>query len=194
MNNKDNINELEQLRADYNSLKEELNKQIEFNSNILRDMKMKTSREINKEMKKRIRMNITSIPMIWLICIPNDWPVLFAVLVSAWCIFDLGVTLWVNKKLNLGNFLDDNVLKATHKINLYHKFFYGTFAASLVITPIMLVYIFGTLVEKSGNPNTIQWIVVSGIIFSLVFIVSSIRFYRKHMEKYNEMMSQFKEQ
>ena len=190
MDNKAYTNELEQLRADYNSLKEEFNKQIVINSNILRDMKLKTSRKISKEMKKRIRMNITFIPMIWLICIPNDWPVLFAVLVSAWCLFDLAATLWINKKLNMGSFLEDNVQKATHKINLYHKFFYATFAASLIITPVMLVYIFSKLVDMGINTEMME---VLGVIFSLVFIVNSVRFYRRHVEEYSELMSQFKE-
>ena len=191
MENKVNINELEQLRADYDSLKDEFNKQIDINNNILRNMKMKSSVKISKEIKKRIRMNITSIPMIWVICITTDWPVLFGILISVWCILDLGLTLWVNKKLNMGSFLEDNVQKATHKINLYHKFFYGTFAASLIITPVMLVYIFSELVDMGINPEMME---VPGVIFSLVFIVSSVRFYRKHIEEYNELMSQFKEQ
>ena len=190
MENKVNINELEQLRADYDSLKDEFNKQIDINNNILRNMKMKSSVKISKEIKKRIRMNITSIPMIWVICITTDWPVLFGILISVWCILDLGLTLWVNKKLNMGSFLEDNVQKATHKINLYHKFFYGTFAASLIITPVMLVYIFSELVDMGINPEMME---VPGVIFSLVFIVSSVRFYRKHIEEYNELMSQFKE-
>ena len=194
MNTNANTNELEQLRADYNSLKEEFNQQLAINSNVIREMKKRSSLNISKEMKKRIRVDIMTIPMIWVICITTDWPVLFGVLISVWSLLDLGVTLWINKKLNMSSFLEDNVRKATSKINLYHKFFYGTFAASLIVTPIMLIYIFGTLVEASSSPEKIQLMVTLGVIFSLTFIVNSIRYYRKHMEEYNELISQFKEQ
>lgn len=149
---------------------------------------------ISKEIRDRMLGDGLTVPMIIVICINTDWPMLFGILVSLWALADLGVSLWVSRKLGMNNLLNDDVRTVTEKITGYRKFYTGSLVASIVPLTAMLTYIFMRLYDRADDAATVQLITVSGIVSIVFAIVVALLQYRKHVERCKELLDQFEEQ
>ena len=101
--------ELQTLKSEYNVFKEGLEKQETLNEKFFKALRKRPAMALSKEIRDRMLGDGLTVPMIIVICINTDWPMLFGILVSLWALADLGVSLWVSRKLGMNNLLNDDV-------------------------------------------------------------------------------------
>lgn len=186
--------ELQTLKSEYNVFKEGLEKQETLNEKFFKSLRKRPAMAISKEIRDRMLGDGLTVPMIIVICINTDWPLLFGILVSLWALADLGVSLWVSRKLGMNNLLNDDVRTVTEKITGYRKFYTGSLVASIIPLTAMLTYIFMRLYDRADDAATVQLITVSGIVSIVFAIVVALLQYRKHVERCKELLDQFEEQ
>lgn len=186
--------ELQTLKSEYNVFKEGLEKQETLNEKFFKSLRKRPAMALSKEIRDRMLGDVLTVPMIIVICINTDWPMLFGILVSLWALADLGVSLWVSRKLGMNNLLNDDVRTVTEKITGYRKFYTGSLVASIVPLTAMLTYIFMRLYDRADDAATVQLITVSGIVSIVFAIVVALLQYRKHVERCKELLDQFEEQ
>lgn len=186
--------ELQTLKSEYNVFKEGLEKQETLNEKFFKSLRKRPAMALSKEIRDRMLGDGLTVPMIIVICINTDWPMLFGILVSLWALTDLGVSLWVSRKLGMNNLLNDDVRTVTEKITGYRKFYTGSLVASIVPLTAMLTYIFMRLYDRADDAATVQLITVSGIVSIVFAIVVALLQYRKHVERCKELLDQFEEQ
>lgn len=186
--------ELQTLKSEYNVFKEGLEKQETLNEKFFKSLRKRPAMALRKEIRDRMLGDGLTVPMIIVICINTDWPMLFGILVSLWALADLGVSLWVSRKLGMNNLLNDDVRTVTEKITGYRKFYTGSLVASIVPLTAMLTYIFMRLYDRADDAATVQLITVSGIVSIVFAIVVALLQYRKHVERCKELLDQFEEQ
>lgn len=186
--------ELQILKSDYEVLKKELKGQKILNEQFFRAIRKQSAFVVGKEIKDRMRLDALTVPMVIVICILTDWPILFGVLVSLWALADLGITWWVNRNLEMDNLLNDDVRTVTGKIAGYRKFYIWSLIIGIIPLTVMLVYIYSRLYAQAENPATVQLITLSGIISTVLAVVVTLLRYRKHAKRCNELLEQFKEQ
>lgn len=185
--------ELQTLKSEYNVFKEGLEKQETLNEKFFKSLRKRPAMAISKEIRDRMLGDGLTVPMIIVICINTNWPMLFGILVSLWALADLGVSLWVSRKLGMNNLLNDDVRTVTEKITGYRKFYTGSLVASIVPLTAMLTYIFMRLYDRVDDAATVQLITVSGIVSIVFAIVVALLQYRKHVERCKELLDQFEE-
>lgn len=185
--------ELQTLKSEYNVFKEGLEKQETLNEKFFKSLRKRPAMAISKEIRDRMLGDGLTVPMIIVICINTDWPMLFGILVSLWALADLGVSLWVSRKLGMNNLLNDDVRTVTEKITGYRKFYTRSLVASIIPLTAMLTYIFMRLYDRADDAATVQLITVSGIVSILVAIVITLLQYRKHVKRCKELLDQFEE-
>lgn len=185
--------ELQTLKSEYNVFKEGLEKQETLNEKFFKSLRKRPAMALSKEIRDRMLGDGLTVPMIIVICINTDWPMLFGILVSLWALADLGVSLWVSRKLGMYNLLNDDVRTVTEKITGYRKFYTGSLVASIVPLTAMLTYIFMRLYDRADDAATVQLITVSGIVSIVFAIVVALLQYRKHVERCKELLDQFEE-
>ena len=105
-----NSKELQELKSEFNDLKETLNKQRIVNKELLEQIRKQKTSFIGKDLTKRMSTDIITIPMIIVICHAVGWPIWFAVAVSIWALIDLIAVLVGRKKLDTRKMLDGDVL------------------------------------------------------------------------------------
>ncbi|WP_300812485.1 hypothetical protein [uncultured Bacteroides sp.] len=186
--------ELQTLKSQYNMFKEGLEKQETLNEKFFKSLRKRPAMAVSREIRDRMLGDVVTVPMIIVCCISIDWPILFGILVSLWALADLGVSLWVSRKLGMNHLLDDDVRTVTEKITGYRKFYTGSLVASIVPLTAMLTYIFMRLYDRADNAAAVQLITVSGIVSILVAIVITLLQYRKHVKRCKELLDQFDEQ
>lgn len=186
--------ELQILKSDYDVLKKELKSQKILNEQFFRTIRKQSAFVVGKEIKDRMRLDVLTVPMVIVICIFTDWPILFGILVSLWALADLGITWWVNRNLEMDSLLNDDVRTVTEKITGYRKFYIWSLVIGIIPLTVMLAYIYSRLYAQAENPATIQLITLSGIIFTVLGIVIALLRYKKHVKRCNELLVQFKEQ
>jgi hypothetical protein len=186
--------ELQVLKSDYIQFKEGLEKQEKLNEKFFKSLKKRPAMAIHKEIRDRILGDILTVPMIIVICINIDWPLMFGILVSLWALVDLGVSLWVSRKLGMDNLLNGDVRTVTEKITGYRKFYVGSLIAALVPLTAMLAYIFMRLYARANDAATVQLITVAGVASIASGIVITLFQYRKHVKRCKELLDQFEEQ
>lgn len=185
--------ELQTLKSEYNVFKEGLEKQETLNEKFFKSLRKRPAMALSKEIRDRMLGDGLTVPMIIVICINTDWPMLFGILVSLWALADLGVSLWVSRKLGMNNLLNDDVRTVTEKITGYRKFYTGSLVTSIVPLTAMLTYIFMRLYDRADDAATVQLITVSGIVSIVFAIVVALLQYRKHVERCKELLDQFEE-
>lgn len=185
--------ELQILKSDYDVLKKELKSQRILNEQFFRTIRKQSAFVVGKEIKDRMRLDVLTVPMVIVICIFTDWPILFGILVSLWALADLGITWWVNRNLEMDSLLNDDVRTVTEKIIGYRKFYIWSLVIGIIPLTVMLAYIYSRLYAQAENPATIQLITLSGIIFTVLGIVIALLRYKKHVKRCNELLEQFKE-
>lgn len=186
--------ELQILKSDYDVLKKELKSQRILNEQFFRTIRKQSAFVVGKEIKDRMRLEVLTVPMVIVICIFTDWPILFGILVSLWALADLGITWWVNRNLEMDSLLNDDVRTVTEKVTGYRKFYIWSLVIGIIPLTVMLAYIYSRLYAQAENPATIQLITLSGIIFTVLGIVIALLRYKKHVKRCNELLEQFKEQ
>lgn len=186
--------ELQILKSDYDVLKKELKSQRILNEQFFRTIRKQSAFVVGKEIKDRMRLDVLTVPMVIVICIFTDWPILFGILVSLWALADLGITWWVNRNLEMDSLLNDDVRTVTEKITGYRKFYIWSLVIGIIPLTVMLAYIYSQLYAQAENPATIQLITLSGIIFTVLGIMIALLRYKKHVKRCNELLEQFKEQ
>ena len=72
-----NSKELQELKSEFNDLKETLNKQRIVNKELLAQVQKQKASFIGKDLAKRMSMDIITIPMIIVICHAIGWPMWF---------------------------------------------------------------------------------------------------------------------
>lgn len=185
--------ELQILKSDYDVLKKELKSQKILNEQFFRTIRKQSAFVVGKEIKDRMRLDVLTVPMVIVICIFTDWPILFGILVSLWALADLGITWWVNRNLEMDSLLNDDVRTVTEKITGYRKFYIWSLVIGIIPLTVMLAYIYSRLYAQAENPATIQLITLSGIIFTVLGIMIALLRYKKHVKRCNELLEQFKE-
>ena len=185
--------ELQILKSDYDVLKKELKSQRILNEQFFRTIRKQSAFVVGKEIKDRMRLDVLTVPMVIVICIFTDWPILFGILVSLWALADLGITWWVNRNLEMDSLLNDDVRTVTEKITGYRKFYIWSLVIGIIPLTVMLAYIYSQLYAQAENPATIQLITLSGIIFTVLGIMIALLRYKKHVKRCNELLEQFKE-
>ena len=186
--------ELQTLKSQYNMFKEGLEKQETLNEKFFKSLRKRPAMAVSREIGDRMLGDVVTVPMIIVCCISIDWPILFGILVSLWALADLGVSLWVSRKLGMNHLLDDDVRTVTEKITGYRKFYTGSLIAGIIPLTAMLTYIFMRLYDRADNAAAVQLITVSGIVSILVAIVITLLQYRKHVKRCKELLDQFDEQ
>ena len=93
--------ELQTLKSEYNVFKEGLEKQETLNEKFFKSLRKRPAMAISKEIRDRMLGDVLTVPMIIVICVNIDWPLLFGIFVSLWALVDLGVSLWVSRKLGM---------------------------------------------------------------------------------------------
>lgn len=185
--------ELQTLKLEYNTFKEGLEKQETLNEKFFKLIRKRPALAISKEIKDRIWLDALTVPIVMIICISTDWPLLFGILVSLWALADLAVTLWVNRKLGMDNLLNDDVRTVTRKIAGYRKFYAGALMVSIVPLVVMFIYVFTYLYDRADDPAAVQLITVSGVVFITLAIAIGVHRYKKHVERCKELLEQFDE-
>ena len=118
-----NSKELQELKSEFNDLKETLNKQRIVNKELLAQVQKQKASFIGKDLAKRMSMDIITIPMIIVICHAIGWPMWFAAAVSIWALIDLLAVLVGRKKFDTRKMLDDDVLTAAKTVKEYKRFY-----------------------------------------------------------------------
>lgn len=185
--------ELQTLKSEYNMFKEGLEKQETLNEKFFKSLRKRPAMAISKEIRDRMLGDVLTVPMIIVICVNIDWPLLFGIFVSLWALVDLGVSLWVSRKLGMNHLLDDDVRTVTGKIAGYRKFYAGSLIAAIVPVTAMFTYIFMRLYAQADNATAVRLITISGIISITVAIVITLWQYKKHVRRCRELLEQFEE-
>lgn len=185
--------ELQILKSEYNTLKKELKKQDTLNEKFFKSIRKQPALAVSKEIKSRMWLDILTIPAVMIICLNTNFPILFGILVSLWALADLGISLWVSRKLGMDDLLNDDVRTVTEKIAGYRKYYDRLLLASLLPVVVMLTYIFLHLYARADNPAAIRAITVSGIVFIVLGIIIVLFQYKKHVQRCKELLEQFEE-
>ncbi len=186
--------ELQTLKSEYATFKEGLEKQDALNEKFFRSLRKRPASAIVKEVKNRMLADALTVPMILIICLNTGWPILFGILVSLWALADLGISLWVSRKLGMNNLLDGDVRTVTEKIAGYRRFYTGSLLVGIVPLAAMLAYMLMHLYARADSPATAQLITASVIVAIGAGIAVTLFQYRKHVERCKELLEQFEEQ
>jgi hypothetical protein len=177
-----NSKELQELKSEYNDLKETLNKQRIVNKELLAQVQKQKASFIGKDLAKRMSMDIITIPMIIVICHAVGWPMWFAAAVSIWALIDLLAVLVGRKKFDTRKMLDDDVLTVAKTVKEYKRFYHlsvvvGAFpAVALVAFVLIRIYTQSAPDENMLFPTAIYiFTCVAGVLYA-------VKTYRKTME------------
>ena len=186
--------ELQALKSEYATFKEGLEKQETLNEKFFQSLRKRPASAIAKEVKNRMLGDALTVPMILIICLNTDWPILFGILVSLWALADLGISLWVSRKLGMNDLLAGDVRTVTAKIAGYRKFYTGSLIIGIVPLAAMLTYMLMHLYARAGSPATAQLITASAIASIGAGLAITLFQYKKHVERCKDLLEQFEEQ
>lgn len=186
--------ELQALKSEYATFKEGLEKQETLNEKFFQSLRKRPASAIAKEVKNRMLGDALTVPMILIICLNKDWPILFGILVSLWALADLGISLWVSRKLGMNDLLAGDVRTVTAKIAGYRKFYTGSLIIGIVPLAAMLTYMLMHLYARADSPATAQLITASAIASIGAGLAITLFQYKKHVERCKDLLEQFEEQ
>lgn len=177
-----NSKELQELKSEYNDLKETLNKQRIVNKELLEQIRKQKTSFIGKDLTKRMSMDIITIPMIIVICHAVGWPMWFAATVSIWALIDLIAVLVGRKKFDTQKMLDDDVLTVAKTVKEYKKFYHLSMVIGAIPAVALVAFILIRIYTQSA-PDKNMLLPTAIYIFTCVAVVlSSVKTYRKKME------------
>ena len=177
-----NSKELQELKSEFNDLKETLNKQRIVNKELLDQIRKQKTSFIGKDLTKRMSTDIITIPMIIVICHAVGWPVWFAVAVSIWALIDLIAVLVGRKKFDTRKMLDDDVLTAAKTVKEYKRFYHLSVVVGAIPAVALVAFVLVRIYAQSAPDDNMLLPTAIYIFACLAGILLSIKTYRKKME------------
>ncbi len=177
-----NSKELQELKSEFNDLKETLNKQRIVNKDLLEQIRKQKTSFIGKDLTKRMSMDIITIPMIIVICHAVGWPIWFAVAVSIWALIDLVAVLVGRKKFDTQKMLDDDVLTAAKTVKEYKRFYHLSVVVGAIPAVALVAFVLVRIYAQSAPDDNMLLPTAIYIFACLAGILLSIKTYRKKME------------
>ena len=176
-----NSKELQELKSEFNDLKETLNKQRIVNQELLEQIRKQKTSFIGKDLTKRMSMDIITIPMIIVICHAVGWPIWFAVAVSIWALIDLVAVLVGRKKFDTRKMLDDDVLTAAKTVKEYKRFYLSVVVGAIPAVALVAFVLIRIYTQSAPDDNMMLPTAIY-IFACLAGILLSVKTYRKKME------------
>ena len=177
-----NSKELQELKSDFNDLKETLNKQRIVNKELLEQIRKQKTSFIWKDLTKRMSLDIITIPMIIVICHAVGWPIWFAVAVLIWALIDLIAVLVGRKKFDTRKMLDDDVLTAAKTVKEYKRFYHLSVVVGAIPAVALVAFVLVRIYAQSAPDDNMLLPTAIYIFACLAGILLSIKTYRKKME------------
>ena len=177
-----NSKELQELKSEYNDLKETLNKERIVNKELLEQIRKQKTTFIGKDLTKRMSMDIITIPMIIIICHAVGWPIWFAVAVSFWALIDLIAVLVGRKKFDTRKMLDDDVLTAAKTVKEYKRFYHLSVVVGAIPAVALVAFVLIRIYTQSASDDNMLLPTAIYIFAFLAGILLSVKTYRKKME------------
>ena len=177
-----NSKELQELKSEYNDLKETLNKQRIVNKELLEQIRKQKTSFIGKDLTKRMSMDIITIPMIIVICHAVGWPVWFAVAVSIWALIDLIAVLVGRKKFDTRKMLDDDVLTAAKTVKEYKRFYHLSVVVGAIPAVALVAFVLIRIYTQSAPDENMLFPTAIYIFTCVAGVLYAVKTYRKKME------------
>ena len=177
-----NSKELQELKSEFNDLKETLNKQRIVNKELLEQIRKQKTSFIGKDLTKRMSLDIITIPMIIVICHAVGWPIWFAVAVSIWALIDLIAVLVGRKKFDTRKMLDDDVLTAAKTVKEYKRFYHLSVVVGAIPAVALVAFVLIRIYTQSAPDDNMMLPTAIYIFACLAGILLSVKTYRKKME------------
>ena len=183
-----NSKELQELKSEYNDLKETLNKQRIVNQELLEQIRKQKTSFIGKDLTKRMSMDIITIPMIIVICHAVGWPIWFAVAVSIWALIDLIAVLVGRKKFDTQKMLDDDVLTAAKTVKEYKRFYHLSVVVGAIPAVALVAFVLIRIYTQSAPDENMLFPTAIYIFTCVAGVLFSVKTYRKKMEACDKLI------
>ena len=177
-----NSKELQELKSEYNDLKETLNKQRIVNKELLEQIRKQKTSFIGKDLTKRMSLDIITIPMIIVICHAVGWPIWFAVAVSIWALIDLIAVLVGRKKFDTRKMLDYDVLTAAKTVKEYKRFYHLSVVVGAIPAVALVAFVLIRIYTHSAPDENMLFPTAIYIFTCVAGVLFSVKTYRKKME------------
>ena len=177
-----NSKELQELKSEYNDLKETLNKQRIVNQELLEQIRKQKTSFIGKDLTKRMSMDIITIPMIIVICHAVGWPIWFAVAVSIWALIDLVAVLVGRKKFDTQKMLDDDVLTVAKTVKEYKRFYHLSVVVGAIPAVALVAFVLIRIYTQSAPDENMLFPTAIYIFTCVAGVLYAVKTYRKKME------------
>ena len=177
-----NSKELQELKSEYNDLKETLNKQRIVNKELLEQIRKQKTSFIGKDLTKRMSMDIITIPMIIVICHAVGWPMWFAAAVSIWALIDLLAVLVGRKKFDSRKMLDDDVLTAAKTVKEYKRFYHLSMVVGAIPAVALVAFVLIRIYTQSAPDENMLFPTAIYIFTCVAGVLYAVKTYRKKME------------
>ena len=177
-----NSKELQELKSEFNDLKETLNKQRIVNKELLAQVQKQKTSFIGKDLTKRMSMDIITIPMIIVICHAVGWPIWFAVAVSIWALIDLVAVLVGRKRFDTQKMLDGDVLTVAKTVKEYKKFYHLSMMIGAIPAVALVAFILIRIYTQSAPDENMLFPTAIYIFTCVAGVLFSVKTYRKKME------------
>lgn len=188
-----NSKELQELKSEFNDLKETLDKQRIVNNEILEHIQKQKISFIGKDLKSRMSTDIITIPMIFVICNTVRWPIMFAVAVSVWAILDLISVLWMKKKFNTSTLLESDVLTVAKSIKEYKKYYHLSVAVGAFPALAIGIYVAIRLYSQRPEGSEFPFVLALLLFTYIVGVLMAIKKYKKTMTDCDNLIDSLKE-
>ncbi|MBO4843062.1 MAG: hypothetical protein J5490_00565 [Bacteroidales bacterium] len=176
-----NSQELQELKSEFNDLKETLNEQRIVNKGLLEHIQKQKASFIGKDLTTRMSMDVFTIPMILVICNAIGWPMWFAAAVSLWAIADLVSVLWMRKRFNPQNLLESDVLTVAKNVKDYKKFYHLSTIIGAILAVAMTVFIIIRVYTQGHTGSSLLFFLILFLITCVISVVITARKYRQLM-------------
>ena len=177
-----NSKELQELKSEFNDLKEMLNKQRIVNKELLEQIRKQKTSFIGKDLTKRMSLDIITIPMIIVICHAVGWPIWFAVAVSIWALIDLIAVLVGRKKFDTRKMLDDDVLTAAKTVKEYKRFYHLSVVVGAIPAVALVAFVLIRIYTQSAPDENMLFPTAIYIFTCVAGVLYAVKTYRKKME------------
>ena len=177
-----NSKELQELKSEFNDLKETLNKQQIVNQELLEQIRKQKTSFIGKDLTKRMSMDIITIPMIIVICHAVGWPMWFAAAVSIWALIDLLAVLAGRKKFDTQKMLDDDVLTVAKTVKEYKKFYHLSMVVGAIPAVALVAFVLIRIYTQSAPDENMLFPTAIYIFTCVAGVLYAVKTYRKKME------------
>ena len=183
-----NSKELQELKSEFNDLKETLNKQRIVNKELLAQVQKQKASFIGKDLAKRMSMDIITIPMIIVICHAIGWPMWFAAAVSIWALIDLVAVLVGRKKFDAQKMLGDDVLTAAKTVKEYKRFYHLSVVVGAIPAVALVAFVLIRIYTQSAPDENMLFPTAIYIFTCVAGVLYAVKTYRKKMEACDKLI------